>query len=181
MKKLQFNKGDKFNKWTILEDISSTRRGHTRYRCQCECGTIRDVYASHLKRRNSKSCGCIKPQKSGHYKWTGYGDLTGNHWNQITRNAQNNSRGPLEVNITIKDAWELFLSQDRKCALSGIPIALGNINIKTASLDRIDSKKGYVKGNIQWVHKDINRMKNIYGQEQFIKWCRLIAAHCFWK
>ena len=46
--------------------------------------------------------------------------------------------------------------------------------INTASLDRINSKKGYVEGNIQWVHKDINMMKHCLETSDFIKWCEKI-------
>ena len=45
----------------------------------------------------------------------------------------------------------------------------------TASLDRIDSSKGYVKGNVQWVHKDINKMKTDFEQSIFIKLCKSVA------
>jgi len=47
----------------------------------------------------------------------------------------------------------------------------------TASVDRIDSSIGYVMGNIQWVHKDINKMKSDFSQELFIAWCGLVASH----
>lgn len=54
-----------------------------------------------------------------------------------------------------------------------------NVDFKqqTASLDRIDSSKGYVLGNIQWVHKDINKMKLDYDQDYFIDICRRIAEY----
>ena len=45
----------------------------------------------------------------------------------------------------------------------------------TASLDRIDSSKGYVKDNVQWVHKDINRMKWNFPQDKFVKLCSFVA------
>ena len=45
----------------------------------------------------------------------------------------------------------------------------------TASLDRIDSNKGYVEGNVQWVHVDVNYMKLDYDQDYYINICRLIA------
>ena len=45
----------------------------------------------------------------------------------------------------------------------------------TASLDRKDSRKGYIKGNVQWLHSDINLMKQGIEQEKFIDMCRLIS------
>ena len=45
----------------------------------------------------------------------------------------------------------------------------------TASLDRIDSTKGYIDGNIQWVHKRINTMKMDMSQKDFIDFCKQVA------
>lgn len=45
----------------------------------------------------------------------------------------------------------------------------------TASLDRIVSTKGYVEGNVQWVCKMVNIMKNVYDQEDFINMCKKIG------
>ena len=47
----------------------------------------------------------------------------------------------------------------------------------TASLDRIDSDGAYTIDNVQWIHKDINRMKSNLKQENFIEYCRLIALY----
>jgi hypothetical protein len=47
----------------------------------------------------------------------------------------------------------------------------------TASLDRIDSSKGYVEGNVQWVHKRINIMKNDLSDSEFIEWCRVVSKN----
>jgi 3-methyladenine DNA glycosylase AlkD len=50
-----------------------------------------------------------------------------------------------------EDAWNQFVKQDGKCALSGYPLCLDFTNTdysrKTASLDRIDNNKGYEKEN----------------------------------
>lgn len=70
-----------------------------------------------------------------------------------------------------------------RCALSGLAITLpiGGKNILhakcTASLDRIDSSIGYIPGNIQWVHKIFNRMKNNHSDARFIELCKIVAAH----
>jgi hypothetical protein len=47
----------------------------------------------------------------------------------------------------------------------------------TASLDRIDSSKGYIEGNLQWVHKDVNIMKMDLSQVEFIDYCVKVALY----
>jgi hypothetical protein len=77
-----------------------------------------------------------------------------------------------EFTITIDYIWDIYIAQDKVCALSGVPISFND----TASLDRIDNAVGYVRENIQIVHKDINYMKYIYSQDYFIKMCNLVAS-----
>ncbi len=48
---------------------------------------------------------------------------------------------------------------------------------QTASLDRINSKKGYVKGNIQWVHKNVNFMKSSFSTTVFLNLVAKIYNH----
>ena len=67
-----------------------------------------------------------------------------------------------------------------KCALSGLEIQFGKhwkmMSDQTASLDRIDNTKGYIVGNVQWVHKQVNFMKGTMRQKEFIKFCKLISS-----
>jgi hypothetical protein len=114
--------------------------------------------------------------KSGcmHKQWGGFGEISGNFWNEIKGKAMKRA---LEFSITIQQAWEVFLQQDGKCALTGLVIHMPKTNKakRTASLDRIDSTKGYTSGNIQWLHKDINIMKNVHSQDYFIQLCKAVA------
>ncbi len=77
----------------------------------------------------------------------GIHELSGAYFSQIRCGAK--TRG-LEFNITIQYVWDLFEKQNFKCALSGLPITLYRNWTKkknensTASLDRVDSSKGYV-------------------------------------
>ena len=50
-----------------------------------------------------------------------------------------------------------------------------NDPIYTASLDRIDSNKGYIKGNVQFISTAINYMKNNMSNEDTVKLCKIIA------
>jgi len=75
-----------------------------------------------------------------------------------------------------KYLWDLYVAQNKKCIYTGDLIYFRSIDkAATASLDRIDSKNGYIKGNVQWVNKDINRMKWMLSQEEFILNCNKIA------
>jgi hypothetical protein len=81
--------------------------------------------------------------------------------------------------ISAEDAAEQFEIQKSKCALTGIELDAGasgcNPNQITASLDRIDNSIGYEKGNLQWVHKDVNMMRGSLSIERFKEICSLVA------
>jgi len=69
--------------------------------------------------------------------------------------------------LSVDDLFDVFSGN---CALTGWPISI-SYKEKTASLDRIDSSKGYIVGNIQWVHTMVNMSKNKYSQEKFVHMC----------
>lgn len=174
--------GQKFGKLTAVKDVARSRNGHVRWLCDCDCGNTKSILSTHLVSGKIKHCGCVKrPTGPKHKQWAGCGDISGGFWNQIQRGANGEKgRKKLEFSITIEYAWSLFEKQKSKCALSGVDINLNRTFGKftgTASLDRIDSGIGYVVGNVQWVHKDVNRMKNSYDQEYFIDVCKKIASN----
>jgi len=110
----------------------------------------------------------------------GYKDISGSYWYIIRDRAK---RYNYEFNLDIKYIWNLYIKQNKKCRLSGLYIKFEDIITakgkcdRTASLDRIDSNKGYIKGNVQWVHKDVNKMKQDLDENIFIKLCQMIAEN----
>ncbi len=81
-----------------------------------------------------------------------------------------------EWDITIEYLWKVYLRQGKVCALSGLPLDFdADSDNGTVSIDRIKNDKGYVKRNIQLIHKDLNFMKYVYDQKYFIKMCKLVA------
>lgn len=171
--------GKKFGNLIPLKLKSDSRKS---YICRCElCGNT-DVIAFESRLISGKKihCGCgFKSHEKGNNNpnFKGYEEISGSFYNRFKLNAQYRN---IEFSITIKYLWDLFLKQNKKCALSKInlkfPLTVkfkdGNI-----SLDRIDSSKGYVEGNVQWVHKDINYMKQDLDQNQFINYCKLISQN----
>jgi len=117
------------------------------------------------------------------YKWKGYEEIAGTRWSSYQKGAA--ARG-FVFEITIEYAWDLFLKQERRCAISGMFIdfdmSLDNLRkyghqSGLASLDRIDSNQGYVEGNVQWVHKLVNRMKMNLDEVEFFSIVKQICKH----
>lgn len=168
--------GRKFGSLRVIRKLEKRdKNGFTVWECVCECGRV--CQRAHYRLKNIQSCGCkMHNPRNGGKKWKETCDLRPDVWSVILRNA--NIRD-LEVKITLKDAWNIFIHQDGMCALSGMPIFFGEVSgsPRTASLDRIDSKMGYTLGNLQWVHKDLNRMKGALTDENFISICRMVVSH----
>jgi hypothetical protein len=180
-------RGKKFSKLLVLDVHSKTRNSHIRYTCKCDCGKETNVLGTHLIQGNTKSCGCDKPIGKTHHQWTGVGEMSGDFWDHHIVRSANGSKGkrtPLELSISKEYVWDLFLQQNRKCNLSGLNLCFPRASKDkswTASLDRIDSSKGYIKGNVQWVHKDINMMKNKFNNDYFINVCKQISQNNWWR
>jgi hypothetical protein len=149
-------------------------RGDVKATCKCLlCNKTTEKHLSNVLRGATTSCGCRKDQyKTGKQNkcFKGYEELSGKFL--TTRKARAERKG-LEFNISLQYIWELFLKQQRKCSLSGLDLYFGDH--PNASLDRIDSLKGYTNDNVQWVHKDVNVMKNLHEQEYFILLCHKVA------
>lgn len=181
MKKLNVI-GDVYGELTVISEHSRNRNGHIRYTCKCSCGQEKAILLTHLRQGNTKHCGCKRKKGKDHPTWTGFGEISGNLWHNLVVRSANGSKGrrKLDIDIVVEDGWKLYLEQNKKCALSGVDLYFSDTaeGSRNASMDRIDSSKGYIKGNVQWVHKDVNMMKRIYNQDYFIKFCKLIAANC---
>lgn len=140
--------------------------------CLCDCGRTVEVSNSNFSKVRSCSCG-ISRSGSNNPSWTGYESLHGGHLAGLRSSAE--ERGIL-YEVTPEYLWELYQKQEGLCALTGQNISIDKGGSKkTASLDRIDSKEGYVEGNVQWVHKDLNLMKRSYSQEYFLELCGMVA------
>lgn len=108
---------------------------------------------------------------------TGYKQIKGSLWKLYMWSAK---KRDLPFAITIEDVWELFIKQNKKCALTGEYLYFDTYAKRgsgNASLDRIDSSKGYVLGNIQWVTKKVNIIKRELSQEEFLCLCRKVVDY----
>lgn len=180
MKKIDLT-GQRFGKLTVLGLIKPLNKNNRclYWKCKCECGNEKNIQGGHLRSGHTNSCGCSwyefgKQRKS----WKGHGEIPSTYFTRLLSGAKKRKH---PFNITIEYLWKLFLKQERKCALSGLPLDFtygrNHHHKGTASVDRIDSTKGYIENNVQWVHKDINWMKQDYSNEYFLKLCNIINEY----
>lgn len=93
---------------------------------------------------------------------------------------RNISKRDKDINVTLEDLKSTWESQGGKCVYLGIDLILSNYTkieksaIYSASLDRIDSSKGYVKGNIQWVSRSINHLKGDMSHDEVLEIIQII-------
>jgi hypothetical protein len=168
--------GSKYD-YSAVTSFEGTKK-KVKIKCS-EHGLFLQTPMNHLAGNGCQKCWIASTRGNTSCKWTGYGEISGRHWKSILANAVVRN---LCVDISIEYAWDLFLKQDRRCALTGCPlemhIVLGSKHSTwTASLDRIDSNKGYVVGNVQWVHKDIQRMKTDFTPKRFYELCFAVVEH----
>lgn len=149
--------------------------------CRCtNCGKDDHIAVIATLLRGAETCGCRKDYLSGenNSRFTGHKTISGTFWKKCRDNAKFRD---IPFELTLPYVWGLFEQQRQQCALSGLPLTFGRTLREyadaNASLDRIDSFKGYVEGNVQWVHKHVNIMKNAYNVEYFVELCRRIAEH----
>jgi hypothetical protein len=178
--------GERFGELTVLS-IERVRdnQGIWRYKAlsRCDCGSPpKLIKFDTLRSGHTKSCGCgtkryAKVRGENNVGFKGYKEIRSIFWRRFVRGAV---RRNIPFEVTMEYAWNLYEAQGRRCALTGVPIGFSTNRsyiFITASMDRIENSKGYVEGNIQWVHKSINVMKNSHSVEDFTEWCRKVVDH----
>lgn len=168
--------GRTFGELTVIRQDGYTKTRGVVWLCECSCGGTARVASNGLTSGNNKTC-----RAQIHRRSERVGEIPLVHLNAIKQNAI--KRG-FVYSLTPEWLWRLFEKQNRRCALSGVPLQFTDKHDAhkgrgetTASLDRIDPNKGYTKNNVQWLHKDVNRMKWTCTDKEFLEWCRKCIAH----
>jgi hypothetical protein len=79
----------------------------------------------------------------------------------------------LEFSLTTDDVRKLPLV----CAYTGTPLTMESGKENTVSLDRVNSKLGYVHGNVVFCTRWINLMKKDKPVEEFVEMCKKVVTH----
>lgn len=90
----------------------------------------------------------------------------------ISRNDSSHVVAPDLFEIII----ELIILQGGRCNYTGIPLVFKLNHTYSASLDRIDNSKGYIRGNLQVIIVSLNTPKKM-SKEEFLKMRDSIQYH----
>lgn len=161
--------GKRFDRCVVIKQLPSVNN-QTLFLCKCDCGNLFEKTRFYLQTRKNMHCGNHhnRADHSKKSKFEPYEDIKSEYMKTYKYNADGRR---LSFNLTAQQIWDLYLKQDRKCALSGVPISFKKdpIHGKTASLDRIDSSKGYELDNVQLVHKKVNLAKWDTPENEFFE------------
>jgi hypothetical protein len=172
-----FNENQLYGSWLILSGKVIVEK-EAKVLCRCtECGiTERYVPAFQLVKGVSKRCSlCGYSNKNeNNPAWKGYKEIPYSWFSKYFERKNRKRYG----DISIKDVYDLWLKQNKKCSLSGLDIDfIKREDGISASIDRIDSKEEYTINNVQLVHKNVNLMKNHFNQDYFLELCKMIVKN----
>ena len=162
--------GQKFGRLTVtnwFHKYNDSGRPYIIYECLCDCGNSHTVRNEHIIKGDVACCSLC--QKGS--KFVNKSTNPKRYFNSIVSRC---NKKKLDRDITLEYILNLLSSQNNKCSLSGRQISFES---GTASLDRINNDLGYIIGNVQWVHRTINYMKNELNEIDFIAFCNDVTNY----
>lgn len=151
MGKFQDLTGQKFGRLTVLKRIEN-RGKHIIWLCQCKCGKITKVSATHLQTGHTQSCGCYNKERIRETSTKHNQSKTSLYfiWKSIKQRCTNkNSKRYKDYG---KRGIELFKDwqEDYKKFFEW---SISNGYKKGLSIDRIDNNIGYFPDNCRWTDR----------------------------
>ena len=146
--------------------------------CKCECGATTEVTSNGLLSGNTTSCGCGRADGKRAYELrvTSNRSIAGSIMAHMRQNA---TRRDLEWSLT-EDEFNNLVT--RPCKYCGIPPQNTVRNVsqkKYHGLDRVDSSKGYVPGNVVSCCKRCNFAKHVQSLDEFKAHVKAMYDHMF--
>lgn len=167
--------GQRFTRLLVLYRSKNTGNGKkkvTKWTCKCDCGKVLDVKYDCLKRGDSKSCGCLKRDKS-----TKHGLYLSHIYNLYVSAKRRAKKYNIKFDLTPLD----IPSIPEYCPVLGIKLSKNTFDSKSfdssPSLDRIIPEKGYTVGNIAIISYRANMIKSNGSWEEHMKIVDYIKKH----
>jgi len=158
--------GRRFGRLKVLKQTEKDRRGNFPWLCLCDCGNQVTVLGYDLKRGRTKSCGCLRKEKtiqrSTKHNHARSGKITGIYrsWHHMKQRCTNpndkNYKDYGGKGITVCKRWLRFKNFLKDMVKNWKP---------SLTIERKNNSKGYYRKNCKWVTKDQqnkNRRNSLY-------------------
>lgn len=154
--------GLRFEKLLVIENtFIKNKFGQAYWKCVCDCGKEINVLGTSLKRKNSKSCGCLRVLIKAKYSPIEA---------SARRAFKNYYLNDRKIKININFEYFYKASQNKCYYCNALPSNIfksenssdhykNNGNFIYNGLDRIDSSKGYTEDNLVTCCKYCNKAK----------------------
>jgi hypothetical protein len=175
-----------YGKLTVVERVENSSDGRPRFLCSCKCGAQKVVRGDCLRHGNTRSCGCIKKEKSR--LWAPV--MVRNHVTKpagvsalmaafcATRQSARVRR--LLFDLTLEKFKSLIQQPCTYCGAAPSNSSKTTTGIiKWSGIDRVDSKAGYVAGNVVPCCKICNRAKGSMSVSQFLSYAKQLYQKCY--
>lgn len=169
--------GEQHYRWTVIGP-APPRNGREMVLCRCVCGTVREVRYDGIKRGSTKSCGCLRDEKTKTHGLTD--SRLYNIWRKMKERCYNKNhvryldyggRG-----ISVCGEWRNNFSNFHAWATE-------NGYSDSLTLDRVDTNGNYEPSNCKWSTSEeqqnntrFNRVISAMGKSQTISmWSRELS------
>jgi hypothetical protein len=167
--------GQKFGKLTVISSAGKNQYGIYLWNCICDCDVNGDkkviVCGSNLKNGNTKSCGCIRRKLK-----KGQAALNSLFSNYKVKAKKKGIIFELDIEtfkfLTQKDC---IYCGKKPCNISNAPNSKDKY-IYTG-IDRVDSSKGYIEGNVVPACRQCNQAKSDFTLEEHYTWIEQSYFH----
>lgn len=169
--------GQRFGRLTVVGFERQGGRGHSYWRCKCDCGGYTIARGSHMKAGNVTSCGCVPAHKTHGESRTRLYVI----WNNMKQRCGNPNSIEYHLyggrGISVCDEWQSSYEAFRDWALA-------NGYKSGLSIDRKENDGPYCPDNCRWAtareqanNTRRNRLLTYDGETRSIaEWARVIGV-----
>ncbi len=136
------------------------------------CGLISKAKQQHLRKKYPQVNEFLR-----NYEYCQNESLTPSFTRKIQQIKNSAKSRGLEFDLSGKYLEQIWNKQNGECYYSGEEMTYISGYPNTFSVDRIDSEKGYIEGNIVLCLSHINTFKGDMSKKEFLRLCKMVSIH----